>query len=153
MGAAAAAGTAIWLGVKGPIVALFIGAFAVSMGLMFGRMIKKQYIKYQAELLAIISFLTTVLPVYPLLKSGTPADYYPFMVSVAGDYGGLLNKTYLLSIPLLAALLGGIIVALAPYASGQITKARQGKTVPYQGIMLTFAVLIIIAAVMQFTLP
>ena len=151
MGAAAAAGGALWLGISPSIVAIFIGAFAISMGLWIGMMIKKEYVRHQAHWIALVSFLTTVLPVYPLLKTGTPADYYPFMISLAGDYGSLLNRTYLIAVPLAMAALGGIIVYIAPFLSGQITKAR-GKTLPFQGVALTLLLLIITAATIQWVL-
>mgnify|MGYP006929334256 CR=1 FL=1 len=44
IGAGAAAGAAIWLGISKVVVAMFIGAFAMSMGMWFSRIIKKQSI-------------------------------------------------------------------------------------------------------------
>jgi len=141
MGAAAAAGGALWLGVSGNVVALFIGAFAISMGWMIAKMIKKKYVPHQTLAIILLSFLTTVLPIAPLLKTGTPSDYYPILVSIAGGYGSLLNRTYLVSVPLVAAILGGLIVGATPALSGRITRARAGKTLPFQGTILTLAIL------------
>jgi hypothetical protein len=151
MGAAAAAGGALWLGISPFIVAIFIGAFAISMGLWIGKMIKKEYVKYQIHWLALISFLTTVLPIYPLLKTGTPADYYPFMISWVGEYGSLLNRTYLIGIPLVMAVLGGAIVYAAPFMSNKISTLR-GKTLPFQGVSLTLLLLVIVAALLQWVM-
>ncbi|MEK6817278.1 MAG: hypothetical protein AABX80_00600, partial [Nanoarchaeota archaeon] len=47
IGAGALGAGAIWLGVSPVVVALFIGAFAMSMGMWFARIIKKQYIPFQ----------------------------------------------------------------------------------------------------------
>ena len=150
MGAMAAAGTAAWLGVKGSIVALFIGAFAVSMGLWISKMIKKQYFPHQTSLLVAASALTTILPIMPILKSNTPADYYPILISVVGGYGTMLNRTYLITIPFVTALLGGLIVLIAPWLSRKISEAHNGVILPFQGTLLTLLLLIISAAGMQF---
>ena len=149
MGAAAAAGGALWLGVKGIVVALFVGAFAVSMGWVVTKMIKKTFIPLQNPIIILISFITTVLPLLPSLMTKTPADYYPVLVAVAGDYGSLLNKTYLINLPLIASLLGAMIVMITPYLSKQISNIRYGKLLPFQGTVLTLALLMMIAAVLQ----
>ena len=47
IGAGALGAGAIWLGVSSVVVALFIGAFAMSMGMWFARIIKKQYVPFQ----------------------------------------------------------------------------------------------------------
>ena len=62
IGAGAAAAGAVWLGISKVIVALFIGAFAMSMGMWFSRVIKKKYLRYQKTLIIVVVFLTTVLP-------------------------------------------------------------------------------------------
>jgi hypothetical protein len=148
MGAAAAAGGAMWLGVSGTVVALFIGAFAVSMGLWIGRIIKKQYIPHQTAWITLVSFATTALPVLPFMMSGTPGDYIPIFISWAGEYGSLLNRTYLINIPLIATLVGAGIVLAAPWMSRKITDLR-GETLPYQGVSLTLIILIISATALQ----
>ena len=46
IGAGAAAAGAVWLGVSKVVVALFIGAFAMSMGMWFPKIIKKKYVPF-----------------------------------------------------------------------------------------------------------
>ena len=145
MGAAAATGVALWFGVKGSVVGIFLGAFAVSIGFVIGKMIKKKYIPHQTFWIIIFSFLTTVLPIMPFLKTGTPVDYYPVLISLAGGYGTLLNKTYLISVPLVITIFGGVVVCLTPLLSRKISDLRSGKIIPFQGTMLTLAILVIAA--------
>ena len=77
VGAGAAAAGAVWFGVSKVIVALFIGAFAMSMGLWFSRIIKKKYIPFQRTSIILVSFITTVLPLLAILN-----EIYPFYLSL-----------------------------------------------------------------------
>ncbi len=142
-GAAVAAGGAAWLGVSKIIIGLFIGAFAVSTGWWFSRLIKKQYIPGQRMLIILLAFVTTIVPLLPLL-----GEIHPLYISIMGSYGSLLNKTYLLDLFLVGSIVGGAIVSSTPWLSSKITKLR-GKTFPFQGIILTFAILIIMSIFMQ----
>lgn len=137
VGAAAAAGGALWLGVNLIVVALFIGAFAVSTGWWISRLIKKQCWKYQKTALIIASFLLTIIPLMPLFPGITP-----FYLSWGGEYGSLFNRTYLLNTFLIGSILGGAIVSSTPFLSQKITKVR-GKMVPFQGVILTLFLLMI----------
>jgi hypothetical protein len=150
IGAMAAAGTAVYFGVKGTVVALLVGGFAVSMGWWISTLIKKQYLPYQKVWLVLLSFFTTVLPIMPVLKSGTPADYYPLLISLAGGYGSLLNRTYLITIPFVMAMIGGALVCITPWLSKKISGARDGEILPFQGTILTLSLLIIVGTVVQF---
>ncbi|HIH38630.1 hypothetical protein J4460_01505 [Candidatus Woesearchaeota archaeon] len=147
LGAAAAAGGAAYLGVDKGVIGIFIGAFAVSMGWWVGRMIKKQVIPYQIPVLIAFSFLTTIIPLVPLLKENKP-----LLISLAGGYGTLLNRTYVIDMFIVGSLIGGAIMCITPSLSKKITSIRQGKTVPYQGIMVTFLLLILAGLFMQFVL-
>jgi hypothetical protein len=146
IGAAAAAGGAAYLGVDKTIVGIFIGAFAVSIGWWISRLIKKQYIPFQKWVIIILSFITTVMPLIPIIGK----DVYPIYISIIGDYGSLLNRTYLVDQFLAGSLLGGVVVSITPGLSKKITKMRNGKIFPYQGILLTFIILIIISLIIQF---
>ncbi|PIN95085.1 hypothetical protein COU53_01140 [Candidatus Pacearchaeota archaeon CG10_big_fil_rev_8_21_14_0_10_30_48] len=143
IGAGVAAGAAVYLGVSKIIVALFIGAFAVSIGWWFGNIIKKRYIPFQKTSLIVGSFLLTVIPLMPLFNVIGPL-YLPFI----GEYG----KTYAINYALIGSIFGGLVVTSTPSISQRITKLRKGKMVPFQGIILTFILLLIIALIIQFTI-
>lgn len=140
IGAGAAAAGAIWLGVSKVVVALLIGGFAMSMGMWFSRVVKKKYIPFQKTIIVLVVFLTTVLPLMPIFKAIGPL-YIPFI----GAYG----ITYALNYSLGSSLLGGVIVFFAPTLSNKLTKARNGKMIPFQGIVLTLALLLIMGVVIQ----
>lgn len=147
-GAVVAAAGAGYLGVNMVAIGVFIGAFAVSMGLWISKLIKKRYIPAQAALLVLISFLTTILPVMAALPN-QEHEVYPLYISMAGDYGGFLNRTYLFSKVLIGGLIGGLVTLFTPMLSMLVTRARNGKMLPFQGVGITFLALIIIAAVVQ----
>lgn len=144
IGAGAAAAGAVWLGVSKVVVALFIGAFAMSMGMWFARVIKKKYVPLQSTLVVAVVFLSTVLPLLPMFTY-----VQGFHVSIMGDYGSWLNRTYLVNPPLISSLLGGLIVFVSPLLSGKITKLRGGKTLPFQGVALTLLSLLILGFLIQ----
>ncbi|MBI4454145.1 hypothetical protein HY636_05875 [Candidatus Woesearchaeota archaeon] len=153
VGAAFAAGGAAYLGVSRAVIGVFIGAFAVSTGLWFARIIKKKYLEqkpmYVSATLTVVlvlgSYLSTILPLIPLLK-----DVKPLMVSVMGGYGSLLNRTYMVDYYLITSIIGAIIVLSAPWISAKISALRLGRHLPYQGIVLTFVLLIITGFIFQF---
>ena len=141
IGAGAAAGAAVWLGVSKVVVALFIGAFAMSIGMWFARIIKKQYIPFQKTLIIAGIFLTTVLPLMPFFTAIGPL-YIPFI----GEYG----LTYAFNYSLASSLLGGIVAYSTPGISKKISNLRHGKIIPFQGVILTLLLLIIIGGIIQF---
>ena len=143
-GAAVAAGGAVWLGVHNVVVSLFIGAFAVSMGWWLSKYVKKKYIPYQKTLIIIAVFLLTVLPILPIINFTKPI--YLFLT---GAYGSILNKTYMLNLSLIGSIFGGLIVSTIPAISKKITHLRKGKIIPFQGVILTLSLLIIIGVVLQ----
>ena len=145
-GAAAAAGGAAWLGVSKIVIGVFIGAFAVSVGWWVSTLIKKQYVPFQRPLIILFSFVTTV---FPLLSLEVMRSNYPVLLSFFGDYGSLLNRTYILNLFLVGSILGGFIVSITPWLSKKITIVRNGKMLPYQGILLTFLLLIISSAIIE----
>ena len=144
MGAVAAAAGASALGVSNAIVGIFIGAFAVSMGWWIANRLKKQYIPYQKPILIISSYLLTIIPVMVLIQ-----DYYAIFISWGGDYGSLFNRTYIFSKFLVGSIVGGAVLCITPWLSKQLTHYRKEKMVPYQGIILTFVVLIIMSGLFQ----
>ncbi len=140
VGAAAAAGGAVFLGVSKGAVAIFIGAFGVSTGWWVANMLKKEFVPFQKPLIVVVSFLGTVIPISPLLTE-TKGLYIPWI----GTYG----LTYPLNTYYFGALLGGLVVCITPFLSKKITEMRMGKKLPFQGIALTFILLLIVAGVLE----
>ncbi len=142
VGAGAAAAGAVWLGVSKVVVALFMGAFAMSMGMWFARVLdkKKRFIPFQYSLIVIIVFVLTVWPLMPIFKA-----IGPLYLSFVGEYG----ITYAINYSLISSLFGGGIVLVSPTTSKKITKLRKGKIIAFQGMILTFVLLLIVATLIQ----
>lgn len=144
-GAGAAAALAAFFGVKYGAIAVFMGAFATALALWLAHKVKKQYIKYQSTILFWVIYLSTLLPLYPFLDG----DYVSKFVSLSGEYGSWLNKTYLIDLFWVGAITGTLIVYLSPRLSQYITKKRDGNMIKFQGLSLTFILLLIAAIVLQ----
>lgn len=142
IGAGAAAGAAVWLGVSKIVVALFLGAFAMSMGMWFARVLskKKKYIPFQNTIVIVGVFLLTIWPLMSIVKV-----IGPLYLSFIGIYG----TTYAFNYSIASSLLGGFLTFISPSLSKQITKSRKGKMLPFQGIILTFSLLIIAGLIIQ----
>ncbi len=146
IGAGAAAAGAVWLGVSKVVVALFIGAFAMSMGMWFARVVekRKKFIPFQSPLIIIGVFLLTILPLISIVKT-----YGPLSIQLIGNYGSLLNRTYMLDYSLFGSIFGGLVVFSTPSISKKITKLRKNKIIPFQGVILTLLLLIITGGILQ----
>jgi len=144
VGAGAAGAAAMWLGVNKVVVALFLGAFAMSMGMWFAKIVKKRYIPFQKTLIITIVFLATIIPLLPIFSSVAG-----FGVNLTGGYGTLLNKTYVIDLSLLSSFLGGLIVFISPLLNRKI-KEKTTIRIPFQGIILTFLILIAASLIIQF---
>lgn len=140
IGAGAAAGVAVWLGVSYMSVGVMIGAFAIATGLWMSRFIKKKFFKRQKLLIAGISYISTVWPLRLMLKS-YGAVYLPWW----GKYG----KTLLIDKYLIGTVIGAIIMIISPYISTQISKKRDNKNWPYQGMSIAFGLLILSAVLIE----
>jgi hypothetical protein len=142
IGAGAAAAGAVWLGVSKVVVALFLGAFAMSMGMWFARVLskKRKYIPFQNTIVIVGVFLLTILPLIPIVKA-----IGPLHLSFIGTYG----KTYAVNYSLFSGLLGGGLTFTSPSLSKKITKLRKGKMIPFQGIIITLALILIAGAIIQ----
>ncbi|MBI2558696.1 hypothetical protein HYW20_05210 [Candidatus Woesearchaeota archaeon] len=147
VGAAFVAGGAAVLGVHRMVIGVFIGAFAVSTGLWFSRILKKKFVPLQKSIITIASYLLTIIPMRMILK-----DEHPLFISLYGDYGSLFNRTYLVDYFVVGSIIGSVVVAIAPYLSDKITSIRKGRHIPYQGIALTFLLLIITGIILQLML-
>jgi len=142
IGAGAAAGGAVWLGVSKVVVALFIGAFAMSMGMWFARAVekRKKFIPFQSFLILTSVFLFTVFPLIPIFES-----IGPLYLSFVGDYG----MTYAVDYSIGSILLGGLIVFTSPKINKKLKEKRNGKGIPYQGMVITFSLLLIISLIVE----
>ncbi len=135
------------IGVKTPVVGVFIGAFALALGLWMARLIKKKYMKYQDTLVAVGVYLLTIVPIMPFI-----IEYRPLYISFFGEYGTLFHNTYLINLYVFGSVLGGILLFLAPYLSRFIARLRNGQILPYQGLGITFILLIVVGVILQLTI-
>lgn len=145
-GAGAAAAAAAMLGVRYGAIAVFLGGFSVALSLWLSHKVKKQYFKHQQKVLFWTLYLSTLLPMYPFLKG----DYTSQYISISGEYGNWLNRTYLIDLFIVGAIIGSLIVYFSPALSALLTKKRGGKMFPFQGLIITFFLLTLVSAVMQF---
>jgi hypothetical protein len=143
-GAAAAAGAAALLGVNYGAIGVFLGAFATALGLWTPKLLKKRYVPLQKPLVFWVVYLSTLLPLIPFTR-----DYSSVYISRFGDYGSIGNRTYLINWFIVGAVLGSLIVYISPFISTKITDRRKGKAVRFQGLGITFALLIITAVSAQ----
>jgi hypothetical protein len=142
-GAGVAALGAAKLGMSPMSIGIFLGAFAVALGLWFGRLLKKQYLPKQTALLAIFSFATTIFPLQAVLADNTSL-YLPFW----SEYG----KTFVINLFVIGSVAGGALIILAPYLSSKLTLTRGGEVYPFQGMAITLALLVSGAAVIELVL-
>lgn len=141
IGAGATAGVAVWLGISKVVVALFIGGFAMSMGMWFARIVKKDYIKYQKAVIVLAVFLLTFVPLLPIVKA-----VGPLYLSFIGEYG----KTYAINYSLVSGLFGGLLVFISPFLNKKLKDKRKGKSIPFQGTLVTLTLLVIAGLLIQF---
>ncbi|MEK7481447.1 MAG: hypothetical protein AAB633_01735 [Patescibacteria group bacterium] len=146
VGAGALAVLAASLGVNSISIGVFIGAAGLALGLWAARYVKKQYVWGQRSLIGIASFVLTVIPLVPLFR-----DYTSWYLALAGEYGSLLHRTYLINRFVLGALLGAALLAVAPSVSALLTKVH-GRRVPYQGMAVVAVFLLGAALLIEFGL-
>ena len=143
VGIAVAAGGAAWFGVSNIVIGVFVGAFAVSTGWWVSKRIKRQYVPFQTAGVVLFSFVATMVPLMSTLVSN-----YPLSICMMGEYGSLLNTTYVVDLFLAGGVIGGGIVLTTPWLSRKITTLRNGKMVPYQGVALTLVLLIVLGTIL-----
>jgi len=137
------AGFAAWAGVSKLAIGLFIGAFGASIGWWVRRYIRKTYIPFQSALIILFSFATTVIPLLPVIP-----DASPLYISLAGDYGSLLNRTYVINQFIVGSLIGLLLISITPLLSKTVTRIR-GAALPFQGMLLTGGLLLTAGILMQ----
>ena len=131
------------LGISSLSVGIGIGAFAVALGLWVGRLIPRQYVPFQKELVVILSFASTILPVIPFMPSA-----FPVYLANWGEYG----TTFAINRFLAGSAAGGILVALAPFISGALSGLFGKRRIPFQGMIVTTSLLIGAILVIEFAL-
>jgi len=144
-GAGAAAVAAAYFGVKYGALGVFLGAFAIALAFWFAHKLPEKF-KYQSQLIFWAIYLSTVIPFYFMFKG----DYTSKYISISGDYGSVLNRTYLIDLYLIGLVVGSLIVYLSPKLSIALSKARGGKSVKFQGMIINFTLLLIAAVILQF---
>lgn len=147
VGAAAAGGIAYWLGVSVPVIGIFLGASSLSLGWWVAKGIKRKFFPLQTEIITAGFFASVIIPLLPLFT-----EYTSVYVALSGAYGSWLHRVYLINLFLLGSLLGAIIAFISPTVSKLVTKVRQGRFIPYQGIAVMFALLGIASLVAELAL-
>ena len=138
---------ASFLGIDDLIVGLWIGAFALSLGMVTAKALKRKLFPLQDEIITLVVFLFTVLPSLGFFK-----HYMPIYLHLFGKYGSLFNKMYIVKRFLIGSFLGALIIIVAPYLNALIVSLRKGKKVPFQKLILTFALLTALSLVFHFYL-
>ena len=138
-----AAASAKYYGLDVSIVGLFVGAFAISMGLWIGRKMKKQYVRFQTGLITLLSFVLTVAPLFALKNEQV---YIP--VLLFGASGSLFNKIYWIDKLFSGSVLGAVITLGAFWLHMKIKTVRGKVLFPFQGIAMTLVLLIIAGVVL-----
>ena len=146
VGAGALAVAAASVGVATASVGVFIGAFSLALGLWLARMIKRKYFQGQDTVMTLAIFFSTIIPIMPFIK-----EYRPLYLSLAGEYGSMLHNTYVINLYLFGVIVGSLLLFTAPYISWAISRARNKQTLPYQGLGITFVLLILAGIIFQLT--
>ncbi|GIW66575.1 MAG: hypothetical protein KatS3mg095_0473 [Candidatus Parcubacteria bacterium] len=161
------------LGMKSLVIGIWIGGFSVALGWWLANFISSRVGSFDTpvrpsltlrlghsptaypnltrqtrSLLNIfsilISFLSIVLP-FKLYFYETGSFY----LYLFGDYGTLFNRTYVYDKFLLGSIIGALIILVSPSISKKIIQLRQGKIFPYQGLIINFALMILISIIFQ----
>lgn len=141
-GAGIAAVIASQMGVEYISIGLFIGGFSVALGSWMSKLLKYEF-NYKKEAIMLVSFLLTVIPIMNLMP-----EYFSFYLNLSGGYGSLLNRTYIINEFLVGSIIGGLIVFVVPFISEKIKNIR-GKLWPYQGLSITFGLLILFSLLFE----
>lgn len=125
------------LGVPAVIISTLLGGFALAMGLWFAKIIKKKYFNYQDYLVAGLVYLSTVLPLWPVLKE------YKILYAPLLGFDKYANKVPV-DIYITGVILGAIILVSSPYISAKLSEIAKRQLIPFQGIAITMILLILI---------
>lgn len=122
------------LGVKTEVLGIFIGAFSIALGFWISRLIKKRF-PFKTTILLTLSFFTTLFPLRSLFK----------------DIGAInfLNQIYFLDRFILGSIVGAFLMIISPPLSKKLSQVLQGKNIPFQTLLITFALLILVSLLFQ----
>jgi len=143
MGAGGAALVAAFFGVSAAPVGVFVGAFGLAVGLWSARLIKRKLFHKQDLVIGIVSFLSVVLPVMPMMDQYASL-YFPWI----GEYG----RTFLVDKFLVGSLVGAALLWAAPFLSLRVARLRANRMIPYQGVMITLVLLVGASGVLEVSL-
>jgi hypothetical protein len=143
LGAGGAAALAAYLGIGAAPVGVFVGAFALAIGLWTAKFIRKRLVRGQDNIFGAASFASVVLPVSPLMGQYSPL-YVPWM----GDYG----RTFLIDNFLVGAVVGAAVLYVAPFLSKRLGRIRGNKMFPFQGMIITLVTLLLASATLELSL-
>lgn len=135
-GAGAAAGVATYLGIDFAVIGVLIGGFSWALGSWTAKWFRKKfgdYFSQQKLVITILIYGSIIVPGYFWMPEATPITLW-----MIGEYGTTLSFNNFLA----GGLVGGLIVSQTPRLSKKISEIR-GETFPYQGMSLTFILLVI----------
>ncbi|MCB9326404.1 MAG: hypothetical protein H6571_21885 [Lewinellaceae bacterium] len=136
-GAGVLAVIAVSLGVPGIIIASLLGGFALALGLWMKNVIKKKYFPHQDLVVTWLIYLSTVIPLWPILKD-FKALYIPFLG--IDKYA----ETIPVDLFIVGVVVGAIVLIVSPYISRKVTMLAKKQIIPFQGIIITIILLVVI---------
>ncbi len=143
LGAGGAALLAAYLGISAAPVGVFVGAFGLAAGLWSAKLLRRRYVRGQADILGVLSFASVVIPVMPMMK-----QYYSLYVPWVGAYG----RTFAIDKFLVGAIVGAVLLYAAPALSRKLTRLRGDRMVPYQGMLISLALLVVASGALELAL-
>lgn len=145
IGAGAVAVGASFLGVKDIVTGVFVGAFALALGLWSTKLVRKKLFRWQDEIIVLIIFFSTILPISRMIKG-----YLAYYINLGGTYGSIFNRTYVINAFVAGSLIGALIMLISPWISRKL-KSKFGYTIPFQTMAIIFSLLIIFTVILQLT--
>ena len=135
-GAGILAVVAASLGVPALIISTLLGGFALAMGLWIAPLITKKYFRYQDAVLAWLIYLSTVVPLWPLLREYKTL-YAPYI-----GFDKYAEKIPV-DVYIVGVILGALVLLVAPSISKKVTALKGEQLIPFQGIAITFILLVV----------
>jgi len=136
-GAGILAVVAASIGVPVLVVSTLLGGAALSMGIWLGKVLKKKFIPYQRHVITWLVYFSTVIPLWPILKDYKTL-YAPFL-----GFDKYANKIPV-DLYAVGVIIGAIILLVTPYLSKKLSVVAGKQIIPFQGIVITLLLLIIV---------
>ena len=140
-----AATSAKYYGLDNSIVGLFVGAFAISLGLWIGNRLKTKYFRFQTTAIVLASFILTVGPLI-----FTKNDKLLLPLFLFGEAGSIFHRVYFVDKLILGSIIGGILCLITYGLHLHIKKVRGRVLFPFQGLVFTLVSLVIAGAALYF---